>query len=301
MNRLFLTVSLAFVAASLAAPAVRADVTKLQCVQANTEAQSLRRDGKLSAARAQLAICSDRKCPALVATDCTKRRDELEQAQPTIVFEVKDGAGADLRVVKVSIDNTVLAEQLDGTAMRVDPGSHVFTFEVAGQAPVKQELVIREGEKDRREKVVLGAPPPPPPAPPPPAPTQPPQPGDGAHGGWSTLRTAGAVTAGAGVAGLVVGAAFGLMASSKWSSAQNECQSATSCANYAQAVSDHDATTTYATISTIGFIAGGALAAGGAVMFLLGGNSAAESPQPAVSVAPAVAPGVASLSLRGSF
>jgi hypothetical protein len=288
----------------LALPA-RADITKAQCVNANADAQSLRQDGKFADAREQLRICSDPKCPALVVTDCTKRMDELEAAQPSIVFDVKDGAGADLTAVKVTVDGKVIAEKIDGSALRADPGPHLCVFEAAGQPPVTQSFVLKEGDKKRHEKVVIGAPPVAPiapvraPEPPPPAPQQ-----AQSTSGWSTMRTLGVVLGGAGVAGIATGAVFGLMANSAWSNAQNECGTASNCTRRAQALSDHDTTVTDATISTIGFIAGGALVAGGAVMFFLGGRPPSEAATPAqtsVTVAPAVGPRIAGLQLTGRF
>jgi hypothetical protein len=137
-------------------PAASGDVTKDQCIDANTKAQSLRRSGKLVATRAQLAICADPHCPAMVRDDCTQRLDDLERIQPTIVFDAKDGAGNDLSDVRVSMDGKPLVGRLDGTAVAVDPGPHAFTFEVSGQPSVTKGFVLKEGEKLRRERVVIG-------------------------------------------------------------------------------------------------------------------------------------------------
>jgi hypothetical protein len=132
-----------------------ADPTKTQCIEANTRAQDLRRELKLAEAREQLVSCATTACPAMVRDDCTRRLDELDQAQPTIVFDAKDASGGDLTAVKVTVDGRVLAEALDGAALRVDPGAHTFTFEVAGQPPVTGQYLLHEGEKGRRERVVL--------------------------------------------------------------------------------------------------------------------------------------------------
>jgi hypothetical protein len=132
------------------------DVTKDQCVDANTKAQSLRRSSKLVAARAQLAVCADPRCPGMVRDDCIQRLDELEKVQPTIVFDAKDGAGNDLSDVRVSMDGKPLVGRLDGTAVAVDPGPHAFTFEVTGQPIVTRGFVLKEGEKLRRERIVIG-------------------------------------------------------------------------------------------------------------------------------------------------
>jgi hypothetical protein len=48
----------------------------------------------------------------MVRDDCTRRLDELDKAQPTIVFEAKDGAGRDLTAVQVTVDGKPLVESL---------------------------------------------------------------------------------------------------------------------------------------------------------------------------------------------
>ena len=96
-----------------------AEVTKEQCVSANSEAQSLRRAGKLAAAREQLLMCSSDQCPSLVSADCTKRLDELEGVQPSILFEVKDAAGRDLVGVTITMDGQATPFKLDGAAVPV--------------------------------------------------------------------------------------------------------------------------------------------------------------------------------------
>src|ERR1019366_931213 len=97
-----LTASLA--AAMLLSASAFADVTKEQCIDANGQAQELRREGKLAAAREQLRLCGNPKCPAMVRDDCAKRLDEVDKAQPTVAFTVKDATGADVTAVKVMVD-----------------------------------------------------------------------------------------------------------------------------------------------------------------------------------------------------
>jgi hypothetical protein len=143
------------VAAADAPAAPAAEVTKDQCVDANTKAQSLRRERKFRAAREQLSLCVDVHCPAMVRDDCAQRLDELERVQPTIVFDAKDGSGRDLSEVRVTIDGKPLADKLDGAALAVDPGAHSFTFEVVGQPVVTRNLVLKEGEKLRRERIPM--------------------------------------------------------------------------------------------------------------------------------------------------
>jgi hypothetical protein len=290
------------------APA-RADVTKDQCIAANGKGQELRRERKLSAAREQLHTCADASCPAMVRDDCVKRLDELERAQPSIVFDVKDTRGIDVIDVRVSVDGQVLADHLDGSALRIDPGVHVFTFEVTGQPAVTDKLLVREGEIGRHEPVVVtvaagAAPPGPaqeegPPSPPPESLSAPAESGS-SSGRRSTQRVVGLVTGGVGVAGLAAGTVFGLMSGSAWSKAKDACGgSTTACMDVPSGQSHRSTAEGDATVSTVAFIAGGVLLATGAVLFLTAGHE--KSAATAVVVAPSLGPRQAALVLAGAF
>jgi hypothetical protein len=129
-----------------------------RCVDSNTRAQALRHDGKLGDAREQLKLCADATCPGLVRDDCTQLLDDLDRAQPTIVFDVKDADGHDLTEVQIAVDGHPFADRLDGVALAADPGAHTFTFTATGRPTVVEQVVIREGEKNRRESIVLKVP-----------------------------------------------------------------------------------------------------------------------------------------------
>jgi hypothetical protein len=307
-----------------------ADVTKDQCIDANGKAQDLRRSGKLTAAREQLRVCATSSCPAIVRDDCSKRLDELERAQPTIVFDTKDGAGNDVGGVRLTVDGTLLSAKLDGSALAVDPGEHAFKFEAPGQPAVTKTFIVKEAEKARRERIVLGAATPsapsapveapapaaPPSAAPPSAPApiaapSPPAPAPSGpsattaastpSSGGSGRKTLGLVLGGAGVAGVAVGSVFGLLASSSWNSAKGAC-SADSCpgSTRGQAQSDHDAAVTDGTVSTIAFVAGGVLVAAGIVLFATA-PSGADSSSARLIVAPEVGRDRGGLWLQGRF
>jgi hypothetical protein len=294
------------IAAVLAvATAATAAPTKDQCIEANTQAQNLRRDGKFDAARSQLRSCVDAACPAIIRDDCTRRLDELEKGQPTIIFDAKDGAGHDLVAVKVTVDGAALADKLEGRALRIDAGAHTFTFTAADQPVVTQTFVIKEGEKDRRERVVIGpiaAPPPAPiPAATPPAalPSTPPE--EAPSSGLGTKRILGIGVAGFGVGAVGVGAVFGLLASSAWSKAKTDCGGDTShCVNVSAANSDKSTTTTDGTVSTVAFIAGGVLVAGGAFLFFTG-KPQESAPAASFVVTPAFGPGQGGIAVHGNF
>ncbi|HEY3818280.1 MAG TPA: hypothetical protein VGL81_13970 [Polyangiaceae bacterium] len=114
-----------------------------------------------------------------------------------------------------------------------------------------------------------------------------------------TQKILGLAAGGVGVAGLVVGGVFGMLTLSKKSQQQSDCGSACSPASHTQAVNDHSVGMTDATISTVGFIAAGALLVGGAVLFL----TAHPSSQPITGwlVAPSAGPGGGGVWLRREF
>jgi hypothetical protein len=291
------------------AVAAAAAPTKEQCIAADTDAQTLRMSGKLRAAREKLSACVDAACPSMVRDDCTQRLDEIQQVQPTIVFEVKDPKGDDLGDVAVTMDGEPLMGRIGGTAVAVDPGAHKFAFEAPGRPRVEKTLVLREGEKGRRERVVL---PPAEATPSAPAGSTPPPglatPAESPAGGGapatsdgSGQRTVGLVTGGVGIAGLALGSVFGAMTISAWSNSKNECSASTAaqCPNHAQAVSDHDSAVSDGLVSTIAFVAGGAALVAGAVLYFTAPR--ATGSQVGLRVAPILGPGAAGAALGGSF
>ena len=294
-GRLRVALGAAAVIVLSSAPAL-AEATKDQCIEANNKGQDLRRQEKLTEAEDQFRKCADPACPPMVRDDCTRRLDDAQRAEPTVAFQVKNAAGADETNVTVTMDDRPLASKVDGRALPVDAGQHVFVFTVQGQAPVTLTLVLTEGEKGRLERVVVGSPPadgtaggvldassvPPP------------------GGGLGTQKTVGLVLGGVGVAGVVVGGIFGGLALSKKSDQTSACASPSSCTDRDAAISAHSSSQSDGTISTIGFVAGAALVAAGAVLFFTG-HAPEKTNAARLHVVPAVGPGGGALSLGGAF
>jgi hypothetical protein len=134
-----------------------ADPTVQECASLNERSGPLRREGKLREARADLLRCSAPSCPAVIRDDCIKGATQLDAAIPTVVLVAQDAAGRDLSAVHVTLDGQVLAEKLDGKALAVDAGDHVVRFEAEGSPPVEQKVILREGEKNRTLRAVIGA------------------------------------------------------------------------------------------------------------------------------------------------
>ncbi len=108
-------------------------------------------------------------------------------------------------------------------------------------------------------------------------------------------RLAGLITGGVGLVGLGVGGAFGLLSASKHSDYTSHCLGnvcdAQGYASHSDAVSDGN-------ISTVAFIAGGALVAAGAVLWITAPKS---HPASGWRVTPRVGVGEAGLSLEGGW
>jgi hypothetical protein len=124
-----------------------------------------------------------------------------------------------------------------------------------------------------------------PPAPPAAAPSSP----------GSTQRVLGVVTAGVGLAGIAVGSVFGVIAKGHLSDAGPHCSGTECDVTGVPALSDARSA---ATVSTVGFIAGGALLAGGVVLYLVAPHG---SPGTGLLVSPGADGSVAGLTLRGGW
>jgi hypothetical protein len=129
------------------------------CLAANEEAIHLRAGGKLRAARERLVVCTAETCPREVREECDRRLKLVEAATPTILFEARHMAtGTDISgAVSVTMDGELLLERLVTAPVPVDPGDHQFVFRSEYvEGPTSLRLTLKEGEKDRRERIELG-------------------------------------------------------------------------------------------------------------------------------------------------
>ncbi len=181
-----------------------------------------------------------------------------------------------------------------GEPLPVDPGPHVLSAKATGRRPWStkvdvparaQEVVVEvpelESEAAQSE------------APKPEGPASPWRLEDGKRGDGQ--RTAGLVIGGVGIVGVIVGSVFGVIAISKGKEADKECAppDRTSCTM--KGVEAGDAQKTSGNVSTIAFIAGGALLAGGAVLYLTAPSGST------VALTPSVTPQGASFGLLTAF
>ncbi|HEY0469307.1 MAG TPA: hypothetical protein VGC79_34185 [Polyangiaceae bacterium] len=272
--------------------------TKDECVDAFTRAQEERRDGKLLESRRDLLLCANQACPKLVRTDCTKGFDELTPLVPTIVFQIKDGAGQDRNDASVTLDNQPLSS-VTGSALEVNPGSHTFVFRAPNAEPVTLHLVILEADRGRRETVTIGAVPPPsvvapitPPPLPPPSDASP----KSSESGLGAQRIGALVAGGVGVIGVGLGTYFGVHAMSQRDDAKAVCPN--DCATEEDAKKWSDAKAS-GNISTVAFIVGGAALAGGVLLWVTAKPPSQESGAATGDLRLGV--GLGSLQMRGTW
>jgi hypothetical protein len=200
-----------------------------------------------------------------------------------VVLAVRSSRGDDLTAVRVLVDGAPLTASLGGSALAVNPGAHTFTFEAEGYAPLQQEILIREGDKERTVSVVLraadatGSRPAPqalppaatPPAGAPPLPATPPpvSPGGEARG-LSTRRWVAILSTGVGLAGLGAAGFLGLAAKSEYDTAEQE----TGSPRHDDSVSAVHT----GNVATVFAGAGALLAAGGVVLWLTAPGGSAQ-------------------------
>ena len=280
--------------------------TAATCSDAYTSAQTLRNEHKLVQARDALRACAQTTCKEFIVKDCTAWLDQVQASIPSIVPVATDAAGNDIGNVRVSMDGAVLLEKIEGRSVEVNPGLHTFTFETPGGSPVERQVVVAEGEKNKRIAVPIAGPVP---APATPVSTSAPSASasvvtpsqaspvgrspapDEAGTSSAPWKTIGLVTAGGGVVGIAVGSGFGIDASNKKSSAG--CNSNSYCPSAAAAGTLRGAKSS-ADLSTVFFVVGGLLGAGGIALWAL-------APSSTVQASPNVGAGLVGLDFKGSW
>ena len=247
-----------------ARPALAAGPTqKAVCLAAYEDAQRLRVAGKLVGAREQLRVCRADVCPALVRNECEKWLEEVAASLPSVVLSARDPSGKDLLDVTASIDGARVPA-LDGKALDVDPGSHIFRFE-RGKEVKEERWLVRQGEHNRVIVGVLGEP------------GAARGPGAAAAKEPGPQRALGLVLGGAGVVGLGVAAAVGLASNGDASTLRETCGVDRSCTQ-----DQVDAVVGTRTVAGVVAALGGAALVTGVVLFLT-----APAPERAASSASA--------------
>ncbi len=85
-------------------------------------------------------------CDSPLREDCERSAAELVESIPTIMLTVKDASGADVTNVTVAIDGEIVATELDGKAIALDPGTHAIVLQRGGER-LAQSVVVKDLEK----------------------------------------------------------------------------------------------------------------------------------------------------------
>ncbi len=175
-------------------------------------------------------------------------------------------------------DEVAVGQAQWGEALPVDPGTRTIRAQADGRKtwvarvdvpPNPQEVVVDvpelEPDPHATEKPV---------PPPPPPPDK--QPEDASRG--DTQRTIAVVAIGAGVAGAAVGSIFGLVSINKRNEADKSCQPPDHTLCSAAGVDAGNSAITAGNVSTVAFIAGGVLLAGGLALWFTAPSGVAVTP-----------------------
>lgn len=212
------------------------------------------------------------------------------------------------KLMTVKLDGQDLPKDALGTAIPLDPGEHKIEVYQPGKELWKRTVqagtsagtdrievpeledkhydipTIKTDEVPKEEK-----------------PKETPPPATGGGGGANIPLIAGVATAGVGVAGVVIGSVFGVMAMGAASDRDKICKGGTPCRDQRAFDLDFTAHQDQTMMFVIGGIGAAAVIAGGV---LIGVGLASKKSAPATTglvVRPALGPGLAGLSLGGTF
>jgi len=186
-----------------------------------------------------------------------QRMAALESRLPMLTISVAAGAEK-IDHLEIKRDGVVVGSGSWSTAVPVDPGHHHVEATAPGYRPFAATVTLATDAA--RETVTV------------PLLEQAPSLPDQTSGGvapsfWTPLRYAGLAVGGLGVAGLAVGTVFGLQAISRNNDSKADCDAMSVCGPTGLSAR-HDAQSA-GNVSTVAFVAGGVLVAGGATMFVL--------------------------------
>jgi len=205
--------------------------------------------------------------------------EAMEPRIPTVVITVKGPSVPDVTVDGVPVPPAAL-----GVSRPVDPGTHLVKGEGVGFAPGEATFLVAEGKSAEVTLDLV------------PIASAPNHPVGPASAGTTTdattrpsppsnmRRVLGYSGIGVGAAGIILGGVTGAMAVSKHSTLANLCPDG-HCVDEAGAIADYH---TVATLSTVGFIAGGALAATGVVLVV---TAPGKKPSGDATLLPLIGPG----------
>jgi hypothetical protein len=133
-------------AAQSSESATPAGPDRAACVTAHTNAQELKRGGKLLEAQSELKTCASAGCPGAIISDCGQWIADLEQTTPSMIFEVRVD-GKQFTEFEIQVDGSSVTDHTK--AHRVNPGRHVIRVQVPNFEPKEETVVLPEGQRMR--------------------------------------------------------------------------------------------------------------------------------------------------------
>jgi hypothetical protein len=232
----------------------------------------------------ELAAADARESDVGVAQEVDARLGALRARIPKIIVQRGDGA----ETATIMLDGVTIGDSVVGTAVPADPGPHVIEAKAIGYKPFRQTVRLVEQQTETLV-VKLEAVPEPPPGiiESPPA-------------GSPSLRTAGFVTAGVGVASLIGSGVFFYLRGQAIDDLDSACgPTREGCPESSR--DTFDSGRTYNTLANVTLAVGAVGIAAGIPMILLGSGGSREPARAGMKVVP-VAPGAdGGASLVGRF
>lgn len=191
-----------------------------------------------------------------VRQEVDARLEALRARIPRVV--VKRGEGAD--AATISLDGVSLGDSVLNSPLPVDPGPHVVEGAATGYQPFKQQFRVAEQQTATIEVKLELEPVKTPPLPPPPPPPPP-----------QTMRTAGFVVGGAGIASLIASGAMFYLRHTTINDLDKQCGAdRMNCPDSAQSTIDRGKL--YTTLGNVTLVAGAVGLGVGATLVILGGR-----------------------------
>jgi hypothetical protein len=289
----------ALVAGAFPSPA-RAD--KQVCADAYGETQRLHKAGRLIEAREQALVCQKDVCPEFIRVDCVQWLAQIEASQPSLVVVVRDATGVTRSDATIEIDGKPWSPGSSAAARPIDPGVHTLRVTIPGAPPREEQVVLRDGDKDKQVEITFAAPPEAeaaplvPPAPPPPAPTP-----DQREAPSADAEGPGAapwIVGGAGVALLAVGAVLGVLVIGEKSTFDEHCDEQRGTCDE-EGLAARDTGEALGPISTVALVLGGVGVGVGAVWLIAGSTS--DAPTGTLRAGPSIRPDGGAWRFTGTF
>jgi hypothetical protein len=206
----------AFVVLVSSAAAAEPVSVKQQCIAANENGQNDRRNLRLHDAIDRFDFCAQKLCPPVLREDCAARKLEAESAMPSVTLVARDAKDGQPVRATVRIDDGA-ASPVPASKISLEPGDHAFVFSAEGyaNATFSAKLTEKQNERVVAELVKEAA-----------ESTPPTREASADDGSSSTPKLVAYAVGGVGVASLIAGGAFGIVAKSTYEDAIASCQPA---------------------------------------------------------------------------